>query len=147
MNKSKRLLVVILCLGFGTAAVNSIHASGPRQYYSEWKKHPTREYHYRSYYYKPRADYRGYKHHYVVHYASKPNHNYYFNPYKKQFWGRCPVEHNGNSEYSLLPTQFRKEQITDIPEDAFPPVGPLPPIPDSEDGEILDLPPDDLPVD
>src|SRR5438132_1052103 len=66
-----------------------------RQYYSTWQKHPQRAFYYRSYYYKPTADYVGYKHHYVVYYPSRPTHLYFYNPYKKVYWGRCPIHTNG----------------------------------------------------
>ena len=141
------LLSAICLFSFLTTAQAQSHSCGtPRQYYSEWKQHPTENYHYRSYYYKPQEKYSGYKHHYVVYTPQKPDHYYYYNPYKKQYWGRCPVNHGGQPLYSHLPVEFMKPTLAEIPEDAFPAFGALPPIPESTDGPLLDLPPDDLPV-
>lgn len=115
----------------------------PRQYYSHWQKAPASEYAYRTYYYKPAEDYAGYKHHYVIH---KGDYNYYYNPYEKKVWGRCHAQHNGQPLYQLLAPQDRRASISEIPETAFPQPGPLPPIPESKDQVVLDLPPDDLPA-
>lgn len=124
--------------------------SKPRQYYSEWKKHPSQDYHYRTYYYKPKDDYPGYKHHYVVYSPKKPKHLYYYNPYQKKYWGRCHAGYThtqpGHGLYSHLQPQHRQGSIDAIPEAAFPEFGDLPPIPESSDGALLDLPPDDLPI-
>lgn len=116
----------------------------PRQYYSQWQKSPQSEYAYRTYYYKPTAEYAGYKHHYVI---QKDDHCYFYNPYEKRYWGRCPLKHGGQPVYQLLAPQDRKATLAQIPESAFPPAGPLPPIPESDGAVRLDLPPDDLPSD
>jgi hypothetical protein len=118
-----------------------------RQYYSGWHKHPKANYHYRHYYYKPKPSHAGYKHHYVIYTPQRPKHYYYYNPYKKAYWGRCPVENNGEPLYSLLAEKDRRADLKAIPEPAFPAPAALPPIPDSSDGATLDLPPDDLPPD
>jgi hypothetical protein len=124
----------------GDANANAYYT---RQYYSDW--HSYGNCYYRDYYYKPSVDYCGYKHHYVMFYPSHPNYYYFFNPYKQAFWGRCPCECHGQEQYSLLPEQFRKPDLAQIPETAFPPMTQMPPVPDSKDGEKLDLPPDDPP--
>jgi hypothetical protein len=118
-----------------------------RQYYSGWSKHPKNAYYYRIYYYKPTATYAGYKHHYLIYYPSKPDYCYYYSPYQKQYWGRCPVNAAGRPLYSMLAEKDRKGTLDEIPETAFPKPGPLPPIPESDPKEnaTLDLPPDDLP--
>jgi hypothetical protein len=116
----------------------------PRQYYSGWQKPARSTYAYRTYYYKPAADYAGYKHHYVI---QKGDHCYFYNPYSQQYWGRCPSQCHGQPQYSLLPPEWRKPQLSEIPESAFPVLGDLPPIPESDGSAILDLPPDDLPSD
>lgn len=117
----------------------------PRQYYGNWQKHPTAGYHYRSYYYKPTPTYRGYKHHYVIHSQASRQHYYYFNPYTKKYWGRCPSHHDGDGGYSRLAPEYQKPSLKEIPDSAFPEPGELPGIPESSDGATLDLPPDDLP--
>ncbi len=119
---------------------------GARQYYSEWQTSPKTSYTYRYYYFKPTPDYSAYKYNVVVHYPSNPNWNYFYNPYKKQFWGRCPYEYGEAPSYSILAPQDRRPTVAEIPEKAFPQVTTsLPPIPDSKDGAKLDLPPNDPP--
>ena len=137
-------LVLSSLAGLAAAPVEAL-ASGPRQYYSSWQKHPTAAYHYRSYYYKPTPTYSGYKHHYVVYHPQRPQHVYFYNPYKKQYWGRCPVGTNGQGRYSLLAEKDRSGSLKEIPEAAFPAPTRVPPIPESTDNTPLDLPPDDLP--
>lgn len=139
-------LVALLLVGLlGTSAPASKYAS--RQYYGNWRKHDKQGYYYRPYYYKPRDDYSGYKHHYVFYFPSKPDHYYYYNPHKKQWWGRCPVKHdNGKGTYSMLAEEDRKENFDDVDEKKFPKPGPMPSIPESSDNATLDLPPDDLPT-
>ena len=119
----------------------------PRQYYGAWQKPPQRNYFYRNLYYKPTPTFSGYKHHHVIFFPTRPNHFYFYNPYQKQFWGRCPTNHGGEPRYSLLAPADRKPTMAEIAETAFPPPGALPAIPESSDGLPLDLPPDDLPTD
>jgi len=141
------VLAAVCTLSFiGNVTAQDQHCYTPRQYYSEWKQSPKQDYHYRSYYYKPTENYSGYKHHYVVYSPKKPDSYYYYNPYKKQYWGRCPSHNDGQPLYSHLPPDQQKPILDDIPEAAFPEFGALPPIPDSTDGQVIDLPPDDLPV-
>ncbi len=117
-----------------------------RQYYSSWKKSSS-GYHYRTYYYKPRASYRGYRHHYAIYHSHRPRYVYYYNPYKKQYWGRCPVAdyQSGKPTYSLLPEKARKANLEDIAEADFPPPKAMPRIPEADDDEAMEPPPDDLP--
>lgn len=115
-----------------------------RQYYGNWHGHSS-GYSFRPYYYKPHQQFAGFKHHYVIHHPKFPKHLFFYNPYKKQFWGRCSADHGGKPEYSLLAEKDRSGDLEKIPETAFPKPGPLPPIPESTDGATLDLPPDDLP--
>jgi hypothetical protein len=117
----------------------------PRQYYGPWQPSPTSTYYYRSYYYKPTPSYAGYKHHYVVAYPSDSKHYYYYNPYKKTYWGRCDSYCDGQAYYSRLPDEYQRPTLAEIPDGAFPANGPLPSIPESSDGGHLDLPPDDAP--
>jgi len=115
----------------------------PRQYYGAWEHR--RSYSYRTYYYKPTPTYAGYRHHYVVSYPHDHQHYYYYNPYKKTFWGRCNAYSEGQPYYSRLPEEYQRSSLAEIPESAFPPQGPLPGIPEAQDGSRLDLPPDDAP--
>jgi hypothetical protein len=120
--------------------------ASPRQYYSDWKKYPTADSYYRDYYFKPTPSYAGYKHHFVVLTAAHPDHCYFYNPYRKVYWGRCDTYCQGQPTYSHLEPEYQKENLSEIPDSAFPTSGGLPPIPESKDGAKLDLPPDDLPA-
>ncbi len=145
--RSKMLAMVVVASTLLGVAATPVSAENytHRQYYGDWHRHATKNYHYRSYYYKPTATYSGYKHHYVVYFPARPTHYYYYNPYTKVYWGRCPVKTEGQGEYSLLAEADRKGNIDDIAEKAFPAPGKLPAIPESKDSVALDLPPDDLP--
>lgn len=139
-----QLLLGVAVLVSGLSST-SAHAQGyaTRQYYGSWQ--PYNQYYYRSYYFKPFPSYSGYRHHYCVYVPSQPKYVYFYNPYKKQYWGRCTLERNGESLYSQLPPNVRRPQLAQIPERAFPPPSPAPAIPESSDGAKLDLPPDDAP--
>lgn len=148
MRKVLRYVVLSLILSTGfliSSLASAADHSGSRQSFGDWHKH-SRGFSYRPYYYKPNPQFVGFKHHYVVHFKSHPQHNYFYNPYKKQFWGRCPVASEGKPSYSLLAATDRDGDINKIPESAFPKAGPMPPIPESSDGATMELPPDDLPA-
>jgi hypothetical protein len=130
--------------GLALAATPASAQYGARQYYGQWQSHQS-GYAYRCYYYKPQQEYNGYHHHYVIQHPSYPDYQYYYNPYKKQYWGRCPINYGDKPVYSMLAEKDRGPDLAKIPQAAFPPPGPVPPIPESTDGAKLDLPPDDLP--
>ena len=137
-------LAVLLPAAGGVVARGETYS--PRQYYGSIVKHPRLDYSYRPYYYKPTPTYAGYKHHYAVYFPARPKYVYFYNPYKKQYWGRCPVSTGGKPLYSLLPEKDRKGSIEDIEEKSFPPATDVPPVPESKDGAKLELPPDDVPA-
>jgi len=139
-----RFVAIAAAISCGCTTSIFAQQSGYRQYYGNWQSHPA-GYAYRPYYYKPSSNYAGYKHHYVIHHPRDPEHNYFFNPYTKKFWGRCPTSYGTQPQYSMLAEKDRQEDLEKIAPTAFPKPGPLPPIPDSNDGVTLDLPPDDLP--
>ncbi len=151
------LKYVMLAAGLAVTAATPSKSDagyGGRQYYSSWHNHGNYGYHYRTYYYKPYDNYHTYKHHYVVYQPKYPKHYYFYNPYKKQYWGRCPTTYcdpsytyNPNQAYSLLKDVDRGPTIGGIPENKFPPPAAMPPIPESTDGQKVELPPDDLPAD
>jgi hypothetical protein len=142
-----------LCLAaaLGVGACASLEAQADsyvvRQYYSGWHRHTGGSYYYRTYYYKPTPRYVGYRHHYVIYHPRYRNHYYYYNPYKKVYWGRCPVHTDGRGQYSHLAEADRRATLEEIPETAFPKLGPMPKVPESDPKEnvTMDLPPDDLP--
>jgi hypothetical protein len=124
-----------------------------RQYYGGWQQ--TVHYSYRPYYYKPTPEYSGYKHNYVVYYHDRPEYYYFYSPYTRQFWGRCPVSTGGKPLYSFLQEEDRPapaEIAAAPPKAPFPPEAAPPTIPQTPPEKkadpaapALDLPPDDLP--
>ena len=140
-----RSVVVLALLGTSAGWLLAQGFGSPRQYYSPWQKHPKHNYHFRRYYFKPNVGFAGYRHHYVIHHPGRPKHAFFFNPYKKAYWGRCELDSKGKAEYSMLPEEHRKGTLAEIPESAFPKPSPVPPIPESGDDIPMDLPPDDLP--
>lgn len=117
--------------------------SKSRQFYSDWKWNSEKKYHFRKYFFKPTVESPKHKYHYAIYVPEKPKHIFFYNPHKKHYWGRCPID--SPSKYAILPPKHRKPKLTDIPDHAFPQWGPLPPIPDSKDGQAMVLPPNDLP--
>lgn len=148
MTTTRRTLLLLgISCGFLSFGLDAAHAQfgGPRQYYGGWIQ--GHGYHYRQLYFKPYPSYVGYRHHYVVYQPSFPDHYYFFNPYKRVYWGRCAIGYGGDGQnaYSLLAEADRRPALAQIPPQAFPPPGPVPALPETRDGIKLDLPPDDLP--
>jgi hypothetical protein len=137
-----RFVACFLLVSLFGAAGQAAHDKSPRQSYSAWRKHAEKPYYYRWYYFKPSADDQEYQYHYGIYYPSRGKRVYLYNPKSKKFWGYYDMEAKG---YSLLPPQKRRERIDDIPAEAFPKPGKMPPIPDSRDGTTMLEPPDDLP--
>lgn len=145
---SKRLLVPL----FAAAALGWMATAAEadvRQYYGDWAYHPTYNYYYRPYYYKPTPTYVGYTYHYCIHRPAYPRYVYYYNPHRQVYWGRFDMEGKDGAQYSLLEEKDRKGSLTDIPETAFPTPGAMPVIPDAADGVQIEppkgLPEKDLP--
>src|SRR5262245_31420378 len=128
-----------------SAAAGSQADYGPRQYYSGWSP-TTYGYYYRTYYYKPYPTYTSYNYQYVIYYPSRPSYYYYYNPHRRVYWGRSPVQNDGKAVYSLLAEEHRKGTLNEIREEHFPKPGPMPPVPESKDGARIDVPPADLPT-
>jgi hypothetical protein len=116
-----------------------------RQYYGGWRHYPSRSYYYRYYYYKPYDDYDGYDYQYTIYYPSTPRYYYYYNPHRRLYWGRLDLEAKDENKYSILAEKDRKKELSDIPEEAFPKPGKLPPIPGSKDGVAMEAPTDGPP--
>ena len=126
------------------AATPSPAKYAPRQYYSSWS-YTSYGYYYRTYYYKPYPSYRSYNYHYVVYYPNRPYY-YYYNPYRRAYWGRSPVQNNGKEVYSLLAEEHRKGTLSEIREEYFPRPGPMPKVPEAKDDVRMEVPPGDLPT-
>src|SRR5262249_26454722 len=145
--QSRFRLSILLCAALvaacGAVALANPHA--PRQYYGGWEKKTKHKQSYRPYHYKPSPHLARYRHHYLVYSRKRPGHYYFYNPYKKQYWGRCPVGSNGKALYSKLADKDMKENLEEIPESAFPEPGKPPTLPEATDDATLELPPDDLP--
>src|SRR5262245_62253503 len=120
--------VKMLALAGAVALVAAVGASTAqaghgRQWYTGWQ--PSGQgYYYSTYYYKPYAAYPTYCYNYAVWYPTASRYVYYFNPYRKTYWGRFDVQTKG---YSLLAEKDRAGRLKDVPEQAFPAEGPLPP--------------------
>src|SRR5690242_16680348 len=90
------LAIFLLASFLSSSAMRAGDQFGSRQFFGDWHNHAA-GFSYRPYYYKPTPDFVGFKHHYVVHYQTRPQFNYFYNPYTKQFWGRCPVAAEGKA--------------------------------------------------
>jgi hypothetical protein len=141
LSRHRLALVATLLLTLSAWGATTPH----RQYYSSWHKHSQRGFHFRHFYFKPHQHFIGFRHHYVLHFPHRPRFLYFYNPYTKQYWGRCPSKGTGKAAYSLLAEKDRRSKLDDIPEAAFPTPGEMPQLPESKDGTRMDLPPDDLP--
>jgi hypothetical protein len=126
------LLGLAAFVGLG-AAVESARADHHPGYYTTRYHGP--EYSSRKYWYWSHR-YGGYRHHYEVYHPSRPHYVYYYNPYKGCYWGRYDMEKGG---FSMLAPEHCKPHLSQIPESAFPPPGPMPPT--DPDGEEMPPPP------
>jgi hypothetical protein len=121
MTLFQRLAVGCVLTTTGVLARGSVAASySLRQYDATWHQSQDGQYYYREYYFKPRLNYVGYRHHYVIYFPQRPKHYYFYNPYKKVYWGRCPVETNGDGRYSMLTDSARPGNLQAIRDAAFP---------------------------
>ena len=129
-------VVALVCAAPFTPA----QTPGQRQYYSEWKKHTTKNYFYRSYFYKKNSDDKAYEYHYGIFYPSRGKRVYMYNPHSKRFWGYWEGE-----KYSLLTAEKQKASIDEIAAEDFSPLGPAPNIPGIEEKTRMLAPPNDFP--
>jgi hypothetical protein len=137
------LFALVLCgLASSVASAGYVY----RQYYSSYRYHSSQRYYYSNYYYQPTYNYSGYRYHYAIYYPSQPRYVYYYNPYKRVYWGRFDLQGCCGQQYSLLAENDRKEQLKEIPESAFPKPGPMPKVPEATDGTTMLPPPAELPV-
>jgi len=113
-------------------------AATPRQWYNEWTYYPQFGYYYSSYYYLPSAVDKSYRHHFCLLYPAHPQYVYYFDPQTHLYWGRLELKAEPGHQYSVLAPKDRKEKLKDIPEEAFPKPGAMPPIPESKDGTPME---------
>jgi len=131
-------LSLLLGLGLLGISVGEARPQRPRQYYGEWTW-SSKGYYFCKYNYKPDAKTADYGHHYAICYPARQQHIYYFDPYRKVYWGRYDRVADG---YSVLGDTARKRRLEDIPESAFPPPAGLPCIPQAKDGALMAEPPD-----
>ena len=153
MNGRQRLAALVLIsalLGAGAWAAEG----PPRQYYSGWRQAP--QYYYRFYFFKPKPTDTVYHYQYVI---WKPQRTrewvYWYSPKAKKYWARCPTRENrtygkqvlaGKDLWSLLPDEFRRDNLNNIKDEHFGEVREgAPPIPESEDKRPIDCVPADLP--
>jgi hypothetical protein len=128
-----RLAIFLLAI----AAVRRGAAASPRQWYNDWTYYPQFGYYYSSYYYLPSAVEKSYRQYFCLFYPAHPRYVYYFDPQTHLYLGRLDVKGEAGHQYSALAPKDRKEKLKEIPEDAFPKPGAMPPIPDSKDGEPM----------
>jgi hypothetical protein len=144
MNVLKSLALAGVFLLSATTA-SQAYDYGPRQYYTGWSS-TNYGYYYRTYYYKPYPTYTSYSYQYVIYYPSRPSYYYYYNPHRRAYWGRSPVQNDGKAVYSLLAEEHRKGTLNEIKEEHFPKPGPMPAVPESKDGAKIAVPPADPPT-
>jgi hypothetical protein len=130
------LVVGVFCL----APQSPAQDEAKRQSWGPWKKHSTKPYYYRSYFYKKSPTDKEYSYHYGIYHPSRGKRVYMFNPQKKTYWGYWE-----GGQYSILPKEKRKESLDDIAAEDFPKPGNGPPIPETDDGSVMDAPPNDFP--
>jgi len=109
---------------------------GQRQYYSSWSYFPARNYHYRTFYYRPYASYTSYHYHYCI-YRPATRYVYFYNPVRRVYWGRFDTEGKAGAQYSLLAKKDQSGDLNAIPESAFPAPGAMPSIPGAADGALI----------
>jgi hypothetical protein len=134
---------IVLGSLFATLAAASLalcQEPGQRQYYTEWKKHTTKPYYYRSYYFKKSAKDENYTYHYCIYFPSRGKRIYMYNPESKLYWGYWEGD-----KYALLPEKKRKTSIDDIALEDFSPLGAPPNIPGIEEKLAMLPPPKDFP--
>ena len=151
--KSVRYLMAIVLATTLVATVLADEPPPPRQYYSSWRK--TEKFYYRYYYFKPARNDARYKYQYVIFKQKTPEWVYWYNPTTKKYWARCPTRNHpmygkeiaaGKDLWSLLPDEFRRDNLNDIKDEQFEKVeNKSPPIPGSKDSQSIDCPPSDLP--
>ena len=88
--------------------------------------------------YADAAGSEGLKFQFCIYYPAHPRYVYYFDPVKHHYWGRLDAKGEPGHQYSLLDPKDRKEKLKDIPEEAFPKAGKMPPIPESSDGTPME---------
>lgn len=126
----KNILLLVGCLMFWAALGADTAEAG---YYTTWRLRGN--YYYSTYYYAPT------RYHYIVYYPSRPRYIYYYNPYRRVYWGRFDLEGTPEKQYSLLEEKDRKDNLSDIPESAFPKPREMPSVPDSDGRERIETPP------
>jgi len=128
--KTKQLtMAAVLAATFLVTSFAAIQADAGYQNYSPWSYYPAKSYYYSKYYYKPTPTYVGLKHQFCIYRPAQPRYIYYFNPYRKVYWGRYDVEKKG---YSLLAAKDQKADLDAIPESAFPSPAKMPGIPETK---------------
>jgi len=128
---SSAVLAIVALVGF--ASMPNQAEAGNRSHYSRPTFH--KSFHYRQYNYYSNH-HKSYRQHYAFYFNHSPKHVYFYNPHKKQWWGRYDLEVGG---YSLLKETDRKAELNDIPESAFPKPGKMPA--EEQGGETMDVPP------
>jgi hypothetical protein len=134
-------LLVVLC-------AEAVSAQEPRQFYSSdgtlankdrWVVFREQGYATTYYCFKPNPDDANFTLNHCYFFFKDPDHIYFQNT-EKEYWGRCHRNKGRWNRYSTLPKRRRAKRLAQIPRQAFPPPGEMPPIPQSTDGTQM-LPP------
>ncbi len=129
------------CLASLTYAQTPGHA-GNIYSCSKWTKHTTKNYYYRTYYFKKAANDEDYVHHYAIYFPSRGKRIYMYNPHPqaRKYWGAWEGD-----KYSLLPKDKQKASLDEIAAEDFPPFAAAPAIPGVVDKVTMIPPPMDFP--
>jgi len=151
------IAIGLLIVGSAAASAAPFVPTG-RQCYGPWTRSVNPGCHYRVYYSKPKPTSPTYHMQRVYYYESKPEWMYFYNPESQKYWCCCPTTNNpdptckmkamsGAEWWGVLPPALRKKDLDDCVDD-FPPASDddCPVVPDSSDGELMDMPPPGLPV-
>lgn len=131
------LLALAMLFGISMGESSKTEAGYHGRYYRSWTYYPTYRYHYTRYYYGNANRY-----HYCMYYPSySRRYIYYYNPYRKVYWGRFDLEAKGDNVYSELAPKDRKKSLKDIPDKAFPKPGKMPTVPETDAKDDLQIKP------
>jgi hypothetical protein len=150
----------VALLGLAALVSQAVAAQGARQQYGPWQYNKEKNYYYREYQYKVKANDKEYQHEYCIYFKDDAKVNnkwvYFYNPKTEKFWARYPTVNNetykkyaekGKEAWSELPGKYRQKDIYQIDAKTWPApkTDYCPTIPAATDGALMKTPPADLP--
>jgi hypothetical protein len=114
------VLPALFALAFLPGAVHAGPTEVPKdavkvaadQFYGPWEK--SKNYSFRSYYFKVSPEDKTFQEHVVLYYNKQPHVFYYYNPETQKFWGRGSFDCHGKELYQFLEPGERKGELKDI---------------------------------